>query len=159
MTLSLGTVASEGGPLLICDSAVARTWCGASEDERDYVLAVSAIAERSLASIGRAAGRALVWDVPAGLVRVSEEQGDLLLRAGGRGEVGEDTIDEPIFVEGLLIVAWAAEDLRNLVLVREIPMRYDVSVGGSAMSVPLAGTFGAKSNLFGHDRTLVLRRQ
>ena len=148
----LGSVSSEGGPLLVVEAAAGGSWRGISADDYERACTALDAASPGGAAVVRVGDRSgIVWDRGgAGTADVFRWSGGLVLvrwwgpdvesgppvstlgvEAGRRAQVGVIDVSLP-----LILILWATEDGRDIIGLpapAEGPVVGDLSVDGSGL--------------------------
>lgn len=113
MSIYLGFVSTEGGPLLLADATVARKWRGIEEDEADYQRAVDFFDERPL--------------LQGGVIDIDSNSG-ILWELGGAGSCDVISLDRE---EIVLVRSWADTivDEERATLLADYPLQAITDIG------------------------------
>lgn len=129
--MSLPTVSSEGGPLLVADYESLRPWKGAFDDSGDYERACGALGTNTVAEIEAGSNPVLVWDMggpgTACVVRVSpqhvsivrvwpdaawtDEDYDRAVASAATECFGVEELARLTIHSGYLLALWGPEDM------------------------------------------------
>lgn len=154
----IGHVSTEGGPLLIGDRELARSWRGAFGDGADYKRACERLETNAAVpgvQIEVSGMAAIVWDMPTGTAEVWRRGADSLILSrpwfavdADIDRVGYQLASLPAqhlvrlgsfeLDDGWLLIVWAAEDGTHIVNVAPTDgLALDLSVGHAGLIATL----------------------